>query len=79
MPRTRKTIDAVGTRARLGDLQVAVRREAESAEADPFDEAMVAAVIGLADALKAEADALAEMEARLRMLARRAQGGARVT
>ena len=64
MLRSRKTIDAAGTRAKLDDVVVTLRREADAAEADPFDEAMVAAVVGLADALKAEADALAEIEAR---------------
>lgn len=71
MLRPRKTIDAAGTRARLGELQAAIHREAEGAEADPFDDAMVAAVAGLAEALKAEADALAEVESQMGRLARR--------
>ena len=71
MLRSRKTIDADGTRAQLGDLQMAVRREAESAEADPFDEAMIAAVLGAAEALKAAADALAAVAVRQGKLARR--------
>ncbi len=72
MLRSRKTIDADGTRAQLGDLQVAVRREADSAEADPFDEAMIAAVLGAAEALKAETVALADLEALFGKLARNA-------
>ncbi len=71
MPKPRKTIDAGATRAKLDDLVDAVRREAEGAENDPFDDAMLAAVVGIAEALKAEADALAELEARLGRLARR--------
>ena len=71
MLRPRKTIDAAGTRARLDELQTIVRREAEGAEADPFDDAMVAAVAGAAEAMKAGADALAEAEARIGKLARR--------
>ncbi len=72
MMRPRKPIRAAAHRAKLDELQAAIRREADAAEADPFDEAMVAAVVGLADALKAEADALAEIEARLGKLERRA-------
>ena len=72
MPRFRKTIDAAGTRARLGDIQVAVRREADGAEADPFDEAMIAAVLGAAEAMKAEAVALAGLGTQLGKLGREA-------
>ena len=72
MLRSRKTIDAAGTHTRLGNLQVAVRREADSAEADPFDEAMIAAVLGAAEALKAETVALADLEAQFGKLARNA-------
>ena len=73
MLRLHKTIDVDDTRARLDGLTSAVRREVESAEADPFDDAMVAAVVGLAEGLKGEAGALAELEARLGKLARRAK------
>ena len=72
MPRFRKAIDAAGTRAQLGDLQVAVRREANGAEADPFDEAMIAAVLGVAEMMKAETVALADLEAQFGKLARNA-------
>ena len=48
-----------------------MRREAEGAEADPFDDALVAAVLGAAETMKAEVAALAEVEARLGRLARR--------
>ena len=72
MLRSRKVIDAAGTRARLGDLQAALRREADGAEADPFDEAMIAAVLGAAEALKAESVALADLEAQFSRLARNA-------
>lgn len=65
MLRSRKTIGAGATLARLDDLAAHVRREAEGAEADPFDDAMLAAVAGLAEAMKAEASALAELEAGL--------------
>ena len=70
MLRPRKTIDPEATRTRLDDLGSALRREAEGAEADPFDEAMVAAVLGAAEAMKAEAAALSEVEGRLGKLAR---------
>lgn len=73
MLRSRRTaIDAAGTAAKLDGLQAVVHREGEGAEADPFDDAMMAAVVGVAEALKAEADALVEIEARLGKLARRA-------
>ena len=72
MLRPWKTIDAASARARLDDVVAAVRREAESAEADAFDEAMVAAVLGAVDAMKAEGDALSEIEERLGKLARKA-------
>ena len=71
MLRSRKTIDAAGTRARLDDVVVTLRREADAAEADPFDEAMIAAVLGLAEAMQTEADALAELEVRLARITRR--------
>ena len=72
MLRSRKTIDAASAHARLGDLQMALRREADGAEADPFDEAMIAAVLGAAEALKAETVALADVEAQFGKLARTA-------
>ena len=71
MLKPRKTIDAGGSAARLNGLRADVRREFDNAEADPFDDTMVAAVLGAADALKAEAEALAEVEARLGRLARK--------
>ena len=67
----RKTIDASSIRAKLDDLAQTVQREADAADADPFDEAMVASVIGIAEAMKAEAGTLAELEARHGRLARR--------
>ncbi len=71
MLKPRKTIDAGATRAKLDDLADAVRREAGRAEADPFDDAMLAAVTGIAEAMKAEAEALAEIEAWIGKLTRR--------
>ncbi len=71
MLRPRKTIDAGANRAKLDDFMVAVQREAEGAESDPFDDAMVTAVVGIEEATKAEAGALADLEARLGRLARR--------
>ncbi len=67
MLKPRKTIDAGATRAKLDDLVGAVRREVEDVESGPSDDAMLAAVVGIAEALKAEA----ELEARLGRLARR--------
>lgn len=64
------TMDAAGTGAKLDDAQATIRRQAEDAEADPFDDAMVAAVLGVVEALKAEVGVLAEIEKRLGRLAR---------
>lgn len=72
MLRPRKTIDATSTRTKLDDLQAVVRREGEGADADPFDDAMLAAVLGAAEALKAEAGRLAEVERQVGRVARRA-------
>lgn len=72
MPRLRTRIDPAAARAKLDEAVAAVRREAEGTEGDPFDEAIVAAVAGLAEELKAEAGALAEIEARLARAARKA-------
>ena len=71
MLRPRKTIDPKAIRTRFDDLGSAVRREAEGAEADPFDEAMIAAVLGVAEAMKAEAAALSEVEDHLGKLVRK--------
>ena len=71
MLRPRKTIDPEATRTGLDDLGSTVRREAQSAEADPFDEAMVAAVLGAVEAMKAEVDALSEVEDLLGKFARK--------
>lgn len=65
MLRPRRTINAETTRAKLDELQAATQREVELAEADPFDDARVAAVNGLIDAMKGQTSALAGMEAGL--------------
>ncbi len=69
MLKPRKTIDASATRAKLGDLAQTVRREDD---ADPFDEAMMAAVVGIVEAMKAEAGVLAELEVQMSNLGRMA-------
>ena len=71
MLRPRKTIDPKAVRTRLDEIRAAVQREAESAEADPFDEAMVAAVLGAVEAMKAEAAALSKVGNRLGKLVRK--------
>ena len=53
-----KPLDVAAIGAKLDDALFRVQREAEGAEADPFDEAMMAAVIGAADAMKAQSDEL---------------------
>ena len=71
MLRSRKTVDAAGRRARLDDLAATLGKEADSSEPDPFDDAMVAAVNGLAEVMKAETNALVDAEARLSRVARK--------
>ena len=57
----------------LIDLGRALVEEGRAAEGlERLDEAMVAAVVGLAEAMKAEGDALAEIEGQVGKLARRA-------
>ena len=71
MLRQRGTIDAAATRSRLDGAVTALRREAEGAEADLFDDAVVAAVLGVAEAMEAEANALAKIERRIGKAVRR--------
>ena len=71
MLRPRNTVDAAGKRARLDELVANLRREALASDCDPFDDAMVAAVVGVAEAMKAETDALADAEVWLGLLARK--------
>ena len=72
MLRPRKTIDAKSTARTLDELAGALRREAEQPELDPYDDALLAAVLGLLEATKAQAAAVAGAEARLGKVARRA-------
>lgn len=58
------------TATSLDSLIAAIQREAEGAEADPFDEAMVAAVAGAAEAMRAEASDLDALHRRLLKLSR---------
>ena len=72
MLRPRKTIDAKSTARTLDDLADALRREAEQSELDPYDEALLGAVLGLMEATKAQAVAVAGVEGQLGKVARRA-------
>ena len=42
---SRKTIDAASTRNNLDVIVATIRHEGEGADADPFDDAMVAALL----------------------------------
>ncbi len=55
---------------KFDDLAAAVRREAESAEAEPFDDARMADVVSIADALRAESTELEVLRGRMVRLAR---------
>ena len=72
MLRSKRTIDAKLTARVLDELTGTLRREAEQSHLDPYDEAMLGAVLGLMEATKAQATAVAEVEARLGKVARRA-------
>ncbi|MGI3902343.1 MAG: hypothetical protein ACRYGP_02795 [Janthinobacterium lividum] len=65
-----KPLDAASERLRLDELTAALRRETETADADPFDDALVAAVVGAADAMKAEGAAMEAVRKRIVRLAR---------
>ena len=68
----RRSPDLAADHARVDDLVTTLRREAVGAEADPFDDAMVAAVAGLAEVIKLQAGAMRDLQERARRLARRA-------
>ena len=52
------------------DLAAAVRHEADGTETDPFDRALVAGVVGLAERLQAESADLEALRSRMVRLAR---------
>ncbi len=68
----RKTIDAGAIRAKLDDLMIALRCEPEGVEADPFDDATMASVVSLAEAIQAENAELETLRGRMVRLARQA-------
>ena len=72
MLRPRTTIDSRTTIAKLDDLAGALRIEADKADLDPYDEAMLNAVLGLIETAKVETAALGGMETQFGKLARRA-------
>ena len=67
----RRSPDLAADHARLDDLVATLRREVAGAEVDPFDDAMVAAVAGLAEVTAQQAQAMADLERRMRRLIRR--------
>lgn len=71
MLRPRKTIDPVAAVAKLDDLASVLRREADRAEVDPYDEALLGAVFGLIETSKAETVAFGKIETQFGKLARR--------
>ena len=68
----RKTLNAAAVVAKLGDLAGALRIEADKADLDSYDEAMLNAVLGLIETAKVETAALGGMETQFGKLARRA-------
>ena len=71
MPRLRRTIDPDAIRAKLDTLAVALQSQAEGAEPDPFDDAMLSAIFGLVELSKTHAAVLADLEMQTSKLARR--------
>ena len=65
-----KPLDVASELSKLDDLMASLRQETEKADADPFDDALVATVLGAADAMKAEAAAFEEARKRIVRLAR---------
>ena len=56
--------------SKFDDFVTAVRREAEGVEADPFDDAMTAVVVGLVEVTRAESVELEAVRGRMVRLAR---------
>lgn len=68
-----KPLDVASELLRLDSLMASVRKESTNADADPFDDAIVAAVVEVADAIKAEGTAL---DAARKRIIRMAKGSA---
>ena len=56
---------AAAVTKKLKDLAAAVRHKADGTETDPFDSALVASVVGLAERLHAESANLEALRSRL--------------
>ena len=67
-----RTSDAESTARTIDELAGTLQRKAEQSELDPYDEALLAAVLGLIEATKTQAAAVAGVEERLGKVARRA-------
>ena len=65
-----KSLDVASELLHLDGLMATLRHETEKADADPFDDALVAAVMGAADAMKAEGAAMEAARKRIVRLAR---------
>ena len=65
-----KRLDVASELLHLDGLMASLRNETEKADADPFDDALVAAVVGVADAMKAEGAALEAARKRINSLAK---------
>ena len=65
-----KSIDAALELLRLDSLMASLQHEVGKSDADPFDDALVAAVVGAADAMKAEGAAMEEARKRIVRLSR---------
>jgi len=67
----RKPVDKEAGRMKLDTLTVGLQREAEGAEVDPFDEAILSATFGLIELSKTHSDALGQLQKSVNKLARR--------
>ncbi|MGI3902549.1 MAG: hypothetical protein ACRYGP_16525 [Janthinobacterium lividum] len=66
-----KRLDTASDLLRLDGLMASLRHETEKADSDPFDDALVAAVVGAAEAMKAEGAAMEEARKLIVRLARK--------
>jgi hypothetical protein len=68
---SRKPVDKEAGRMKLDTLAVGLQREAEGAEVDPFDVAILSATFGLIELSKTHSDALGQLQKSVNKLARR--------
>ena len=61
MTTSKKLIDDTGSRLKLDALATALQAQTDDTEADPFDDAMLAATFGLVELFKTHSDMLEQI------------------